>query len=266
MDIGIIRDYLVVITTGITILGIFIKNLNNFFLDLIKSKYEPIPAKQKLFDTIIKTVTYIILIIELIFLALIITSIFDKYLESEPVKKNLGMLSCIAWILILLIVTTFGLTMYLSNKLAYIFRDNHGEKTKSKKKYVELLLNLKIFKDNKKVLNMFNKVMAIFMAAICVIFIISYILNKNFQSAGVMGLFFIIAISMFIISNSLTPAIDVVNHKYNYYMVMKSGDVLITNFFLEFEDNYLIFKNGIQRYISKQEVKEIQKRFIKNIN
>lgn len=272
MNIGEIRDYLVVITTSITIFGVFIKTLNNLFLDLIKSKFEPIPAKQKLYDTIIKTVMYIILVIELIFVAfIVITSIFGEYIESESIQGNSALVYFIAWILSFLIISTFGLVIFLSIKLEYILRDNYKKKNKFKKKFIKRIIKVKekikffkVFKYKKKFINIINKTIAIIIAAICMIFMISDILIKDYQNASTMGLFFIIAISMFIISNSVTPVIDVVNYKYTYHLIMKSEGVVISDFFLEFEDNYLIFKNGVQRYISKHEVKEIQKILVNN--
>lgn len=62
MNLSSIRDVLVIITTIATILGVCIKTLNKFFLEKIKCKYKMIPGRQSLFDTILKSIIFFIVI------------------------------------------------------------------------------------------------------------------------------------------------------------------------------------------------------------
>lgn len=274
IEIGEIRDYLVVITTVITILGIFIKTLNNLFLDLIKSKFDPVPAKQNLYDTVIKTVTSLVFAIELLFLVgIVIVSIFGQHIDSETVQQNSPLVYCIAWMLCGLIITTFVLAIYLLNKSEKILSNGYKKNVERENKTIKPSKNFKrgmrltkLFLDKKKVLNFFNKLLSIITSAISLLILLFFIMENDYQNSVSLGVFFIISISIFIISNSLTPFIDVVNNKYNYYIVIKSNDVFISDFFLEFENSYLIIENGIQRYINKQEIKEIKKKIIINRN
>ena len=267
MKISEVRDFLVVITTIITILGVFFKAVNSFFIDVIKNSFEVIPGKNSLYNTVIKTIVYIILSIEIIIaigiFILMIIPCSDGELGNNIKGTNTvyiiikSVINMLNFALIYLIIFSERTIIYLLSEVYKVL----GIKGKStNNNFFEK--HLKGSKNSVKKINGF-KMAAIIIVSICIIFIIVFNSGKLLEERVILGIIAIFSISVYIILNSLNPIVDMLSKKYRYYIVLKNNQVYIVNFFLEFENNYLIVEEGIQRYISKQEVIEIKKVLIK---
>lgn len=263
MKISDIRDFLVVITTIITILGIFFKMVNSFFLDVIKSSFEVIPGKNSLYNTVITTIAQIVVSIEIIiaigiFIFMIIPSSPGEV--GNNIKANNTVYIFIKSFINILDFALIYLIIFSGRTIIYLLSEVYkalGIKEKSTnnnffKKYI---------KGSQKSVNRINvhKIVAIIIAAICIITIIVFNSNKLLEERIILGIIAVFSISVSIILNSLSPIVDMLRNKYKYYIALKNNKVYTVNFFLELDNNYLITEQGIQRYISKQEIGEIKK-------
>ncbi|MDR3597723.1 hypothetical protein [Clostridium sp.] len=258
-----IRDILVIITTIITILGVFIKALNNLFLDCIKNKYMNVPAKQSIFDTVFKSISYIALVIDIIYmffmLAVVIKSDSAELIDNTIIPKNT--IQSIALVIVLLF-------MYIILSTGQIFISTVEAlrktiKTKDKSLKSERKYRLKAFFYKYIIgINLINKIISISFAGLSTITIIyismSGTIQQNTGTAITIILIGIVGLSMFIISNSITPALKMLKKQDLYYLITKS-DTIICRFFLEYLNFYLIVEKDCERYISRGEIIEIRK-------
>ncbi|NFN81862.1 hypothetical protein FDB25_15845 [Clostridium botulinum] len=253
MKLAIIRDEILLLTSLITLLGIVIKVINNFFLDFIKRRYENIPGKQSLFDTILKSIFYVICGVE--FIGLIIS-----YFMGVINKTNYGSLGNVY--IIFGIIVTFLFTYFIYSSVFILFD--------CEKIFINKLEN-KITLDKNKVnkLNLRNKInmyIALFFSVtnICLIgiYIIaskeSILSHEDINSVITVSLIAIISITFFIYSYSLKTII--ISLKDNYiYIINTEGSEIYCNSYLEYKEYYLIIKDNMEIYINKNKVKEIIK-------
>lgn len=68
----LIRNTIITITTVLTVLGVYVKLIDNLSIDIIKMKYKNVPGKKTKFSVVIELVGYIIISIYLVTCILII--------------------------------------------------------------------------------------------------------------------------------------------------------------------------------------------------
>nr|DAQ80633.1 MAG TPA: hypothetical protein [Inoviridae sp.] len=257
--ISLIRDTLVVITTAATILGIFIKTLNNLLLDCIRNKYINVPGKQSNFDAVTRSISYMLIYVSIInsFIRLGVIIYNPSILINTTVIPENG-IQVIA--LILAILFTF-IVIYTSQLFLHSIQE-------ARKKLEENFKN-EIRKQNKKTIfdnkciNIANKIISIIftgssVALILFVYIPNGITPQNRSEILTITFFGLVSLSTFIISNSITPIVNTLKNEYLYYLVTKS-ETIVCEFFLEYPECYLVIENGSERYINKSEVKEIKK-------
>lgn len=260
--IGTIRDFLVVITTSVTILGIFFKAVNKFFLDTVRNTFEVIPGKKSLYNTIINTIVYIILSIEIIVaigivIGIIISLIFGGVENSTEGSK--GIYIIINTFLTILDLVLIYLIFCSGRTMGYLFIEVYKILGIKEKDYDNFWG--KYLRGSSKDIDKIKKrnATAIIIVAICIILIIIFNSSNLLEERIILGILAIFSISISITLSSLSPIIEVVNKEYKYYITLKTNEVYIVDFFLDFENSYLIVEHDVQRYISKQEVREIKK-------
>lgn len=72
------------------------------------------------------------------------------------------------------------------------------------------------------------------------------------------GIIAFISLTFFIILNSMEEIAKTLNENFTYIILMDTEEITC-NIYLEYNEYYLVFMNGVQRYISKSKVKEINK-------
>lgn len=258
-----VRDILVIITTIITMLGVFIKALNSLFLDCIKNIYRNVPAKQSIFDAVFKSICYISLVIDIIYmffrLIIIIKSDSTGIIDNTIIPQNATQFIALSIVLLFLylILSTGQIFISAVDELRRNIKPKNRN-LKSKRTY-----KLKVY-FNKHIIgiNFINKIISISFAGLSTISIIYISMSGTMQhdtgASVTIILIGIVGLSMFIISNSMTPALKMLKKQDLYYLITKS-DTIICRFFLEYLDYYLIVEDDCERYISRGEIIEIRK-------
>lgn len=261
--ITIVRDILVIITTSVTMLVVFIKALNNLFLDCIKNTYMNVPAKQSIFDTVIKTVSYIAWVISIItmFFRLVVLITYDStgIIDNTIIPKNIIQFIALVIAILFVYIIICTVRIFINTELKLIQTIKYKDKyVKSRKKYkLDEFFNKHIIG-----INLFNKIISAFFTGLSIVSIIYiFILGEIKQSIGTgitIILIGIVGLSMFIISNSMSPVLKMLKKQDLYYVITKS-ETIICGFFLEYLDYYLVVDKNSERYISRGEIKEIRK-------
>lgn len=268
MDRVEIRDLLIISTTMITILGVLVKTLNNFFLDSLKNLFRLVPAKQSVFDTVLKSISYGTLMIEIIIMfGMLISYIMNGPKKSEnnsyfPESYAQVIAIIILVLFLILIISTIKIFFDVKDKVINMIQNNSEGKKQHKKfdgyKTKKIMSNKIIRK-----INSINKIIALFFtggsAIILLANVISGIEEKEINSLITLIFIGVVGLSMFILSNSVSPAIDMLKNKSIYYLITKSN-VIICSFFFEYQEYYLLIENEVERYIKKAEVTEIKKK------
>lgn len=279
MELNYIRDVLVAMTTIITALGIFVKTLNKFFLETIKSRYKMIPGKQSIFDTVLKSIMVFISTVSVLFSVVMVTySLIKKGSNlntNELLNLSANIYQFIGLVIAILFYYMIFFTRVVFSKLQSMFVDKIERKpTVSQRKnkifkkcmfsffiYVRNILN-KIKNISVKNLNIINVIISTFLGSSSLILIILYIFNgikkEDTQSVLIVCLIGMVSLISFIISISLLNVVEMVNSDYIYTIVIEK-EMIICRCYLEYDEHYLVLENGNERYISKGKVKEIIK-------
>ncbi|MFW2504386.1 hypothetical protein [Clostridium diolis] len=279
IELNYIRDFLVAMTTIITVLGVFVKTLNKFFLETIKSRYKMIPGKQSIFDTVLKSIMVFISTVSIIFSFIMVTySLVKKGSNlnaNELLNLSANIYEFIGFGVAMLFYYLLYGTLDVFSRLQSIFVDkfekksteNQRESKNLKKSMYSFLKHigskLNIFKNiGIKKLNIINLIISAFLGSCSLILIVSYIL-KGIKKEDLESVFILVMIGMFslisfIISISLLNVVEIVNSNCIYKIVMEQ-EIIICRCYLEYDEHYLVLENGNERYISKGKVKEIIK-------
>jgi len=90
-------------------------------------------------------------------------------------------------------------------------------------------------------------------------FIVSILGTRDIIIIAFMGYLSAISIIIYLFQTGISGVIKEIET--NSIFIMKlSKDIISCSCFLEYEDYYLIFEDGVERFIKKDEVKEIRKR------
>ncbi|WP_346880575.1 hypothetical protein [Clostridium sp. UBA3061] len=282
--IVLIRDTLVIISTIITLFTIFVKIFSNIFKESIKSKFKYVPEDDSLFNLILQMLAHIIS--SGLYLLVIVVSALTIYIYIKNGSTISDVLSSFKYIeknktdlfadrifyiqLVIVFVVTFCfINCYERVKNEFVRKFSGVKWVKSKRK------GIKIWMPNKKVnirrLKWYNRITKFGSSIIsffyAFMFFIAIMSNEKISySATLSGIFLICAyLAILIIAVSLDEIIEVIAY-YNKYEFILDGEKVICECFLEYKQHYLIYEsklvnghNNIERYIRKNEVKEIRK-------
>lgn len=266
------RNILLVISGMSALLSIYLKTMNSFAIDIIRNKYKNVPGKQPMFNTVIKFISYCFVGIYFVLFSL---EIFDFFREKKwqpmivnPIGKG-GLYALGAVIGILIIILPIISAIISAINLLTI-KDEFRKKLESNKynkisnstilyNRIGIVLSIIvtilwmillgcIFKDGINVVNNGGK----------------YIFQNNVSDENMtfivaMTFLAIIAITSFIVLNSLKEMYTAVNQEESYLLKVNNYEIRC-QCYLEYEEYFLIFEKGIERYIKKSEVKEIIKK------
>lgn len=239
-----IRNWLLLIGTIITMVGIGVNWINNLFINTIKVKYQSVPGKQSRFSFIIQILVYVIVLISLA--SWVKSMIYNNGAESNSLANQYTPIIIIAAILaIIFIILPIWGTIYIYSRLmeSYIAKLENRNISNLKMNYI---IWIRIIKYSSLVIPV-----VVFLILICrmygdnktLIFLIGY--------CSFLFLFFCMLIRLenvykHIISN-------------NIYILKLKDEKIVCNLYLEYEEFYLVFEDQHERYIKKSEVSEIRK-------
>ncbi|MGG7176211.1 hypothetical protein ACQPU1_01365 [Clostridium paraputrificum] len=233
----LIRNTLITATTIVTTLGIYVKATDNFTINTIRNKYKNVPAKQSIFNTVIKLFGYIIIISYLFLIVMIFIYVKQiGILESiKPKMKFEGpTISIILGIMLAVFFFISISSVFLNfNKIRSSFINKIKNESYDKVKNINIILN-----------------------------------RAGMLTSGVVIVYWIVYVFLM-----LRTKINIVSKNGTYIFENNISDYEISNVifasfvafvcltsFLEYDEYYLIFENGIERYIKKSEIKEIRKK------
>ena len=252
------RNLLIIIPSIIAIIGGVGKVSYNLFIESVKYQYKRVPAQQTNIGIIFNVALFTIIIIDIVGVILLFIS-FVIGTSSE--NKTDGATAPIIVVLIIMIILSGINFNALRNK--YI-----NKLTKHKYKRVGKLMFLSII------------VNGFFWGGILIVLILSVVntiikridIKSNlgavvFESSLTDNDYYIIlaccavavfCMIFFMISLSLFEVGTVVNKDITYYIIRK-GNVISCECYLDYIEYYLVVDSGAERYIKKSDVMEIKK-------
>ncbi len=261
MKLSDIREALVIFTSCVTILGVYLAKLNNIFFDIVLKKFKRVPGKNEIFESIIELITYIIMIVDVSIVAYGIIRLKNGIYIIPFGRKG--------WVQELLIA--FITCYFLTSVITFLRLKNMLEAETSNNK----IITISKCKNNgfwKKVcylfdknINKINNINKFISAIIILINIIAFIglFNNGISKLDITDTIIIsftllLAIGIFIILQGLSSIIVMLKKEYVYYLT-SSSEVIVCYYFFEYKQYYLIIKDNVEQYILKSEIKKIEK-------
>jgi len=238
-----IVDLVVSLSSFLVIVGGIVKLFKDFFMEIVKFRYRNIPCKLSVFEVLINLFMVCGLLFDIVAL---LVQIFNLFINRENVgiliNDGEGLLCIIGFIVSIVLLINIGLLFW--------------ELSKMYDKFISYLEN-----GTKKEVNKFDFwriLIVIFLSSIYILIWGCVVFESNIKS--------IIRLSPLMISTIITDIIAI--NLLEVYRTLKNGvkyilytdkELISCNMFLEYNDYYLIFEDGIERFIKKDEVKEIRK-------
>lgn len=251
------RNLLIIIPSIIAIIGGVGKVSYNLFIESVKYQYKRVPAQQTNIGIIFNVALYIIIIIDILGIVLAFIGFMGASSESKIDMTN----APLAGILIIMII----LSAFNFNKIRAKYIDKLN---KNKYEKIGLLTFMSII---------INIIFWGVLSIVLIIFFINIIseriaIKSNlgawvFESSltdtdynGILlwGTTTVFCIIFFMISICLIEVGYLINKNINYYIIRK-GNVISCECYLDYKEYYLVIDKGIERYIKKSDVIEIKK-------
>ena len=127
-----------------------------------------------------------------------------------------------------------------------------------KKCYKERFLNIHDEQIDNKIVryNRFTYNSSFIIVAIMIIFIISLLVNEELKLMIDYVFILIINLINVFISMGINDVSESINSNYKYSLITSNG-VITTKMYLEYKKYYLVIEDNIERFISKESIKEI---------
>lgn len=261
-----LRNLLLTLTAAGAVLSFYIKICRDFYMETIKLKYKNVPGKQSFLEIITVGVICSSIIIDIIMGVVAIMTkgnIFYENISSSMYENKF-----IYW-------RDWVLTMFLFNSMACIFVESFRIKhnfinkleVKGKAKlmkermgwvYASIFTSLTVFLYSVYII-LYNFIQKISLLKEERNFIFVNALSiDDVKNLIVWGIMSFISLTFFIILTSMREIAKTINQNFTYIILTETEEIAC-NSYLEYNEYYLVFRNGVQRYISKSKVKEINK-------
>lgn len=267
-----IRNILVILTTLATIIIVLIKSINNFFYDVIKLKFDNSIQSKSIFRIVTNGIIYLIIALDLVLGIIVLFSLGDRMgsIIKSTTQQNIiiSVLTIILLIVLIIVPTASSAGIIMEFRSCVIY-------------YINAMKNISVEDFNKKKLKKVmwcEKILWIYWAILTIIviaiivgnfeIIIEYgnikgINNLDNDDLGIIISFLqlsIISGTFAIAASSLRVALEKLSSKRLYNFIIDNDNHIEVKCYLEYDEYYLIFKDSIERYIKKSEVKEIIKK------
>ncbi|WP_027099343.1 hypothetical protein [Clostridium paraputrificum] len=247
-----LRTFLTVMSMILTILGVLIKGINDFFINVIKMKYENVPGKQSSFSFVIQIMIYIVGIVTFIIWLL---GALNIIITKSSTNGYYSIIVIIIGIIIafLIFAPIFNTTVVFFDVMnEYIDKLEGGSFNRHKENYKKTIVKWK---------RLSLVVPIISLIILCTQQYLSkdsslYILNKENSTIFAGYNFFLVVCFLFLIRLESIYNSIISN---NLYIINTKEEKIKCRLYLEYSEFYLIFENGHERYIKKSEVVEVRK-------
>lgn len=268
-----IRNVLIIFTTVITSIGVCIKVIDNFPINIIKINYKSIPAKQSLFNIVISLIFCLVISFGILMTIIEIGYCFKEGFNKVFQEEFLLKINNFTYILGVIIALLFYFVLFVIICNFFVIRKKFIDKLQGKCGKV------------KKVNIVFNTICMIYCCLIIlgyIIYLLGTICSKikivkdngayifeNYMDVGEMKNFIgitcfaFICLSFLILLNSLRNLCKAVNEEVIYILITNKESIICKSY-LDYDEYYLIFENNNERYIKKSEIKEVRKKQLKN--
>lgn len=242
-----IGTIIVSITAIVTLLSIVVKTSYNFFIESVKSKFKNVPEESSIFDVVTRFLYIVYVLTVVLLFGVVIYALFisdDKEVSNSITKiYTTEYITQFLMIAIIFLPTMFNVANFEIVREAYVKNIRKGCTNKLKK-------GIKIF----------NAGVIIIATIIFILFLIVTIdsLYKRESFDIVINLFFILALNFIaiIVAFSINDAFNNIGGNYIYSFITSNG-VITTKMYLEYKKYYLVIEDNIERFISKESIKEI---------
>lgn len=262
----IIKNILVTLSTLILWIILYVKIFRNLFINIIEIRYQNIHEKPPISEITVLWISRIAMAvyIVLIFANIACIGIGVKWSHRFNIS-NYFTFNFRIGVLILFIsslVVYWSAVLFLEYRKTLICMIENKSISKIEKKHIRI---------NKMLIRVSVIISVILLLLIgfviiqsieTVRFSVIYFFENNIKNISLiafLSLSILLNITIFIILISLKEVATIVNEEV-IYILYTNKENIICKYFLEYEEYYLIFKNGIQKYIQKCEVYEIRKK------
>ncbi|MDB2160494.1 MULTISPECIES: hypothetical protein [Clostridium] len=261
-----LRNLLLTLTTVGAVLSFYIKVCRDFFIETVKSNYKNVPGKQSIFEIITVWVMYssVIIYIVLVILFILTKGSIVNIRSTDSIIQD-KVVYLIATTILLLFFNSLGCLGISFFKLRRYFI------YKLEGKYIKRLGNkMRLWISVSIITSLLLFLLGIFIVVYYPILQISLLKEgRNFifintlsvdeiYAFATYGIISFIGLTFFIILNGMREIAKTINEKCTY-IILTDTEEIACNSYLEYNEYYLVFRNGMQRYISKSKVKEIDK-------
>lgn len=267
MKITIVRDILVIATSIISFLVVYIKIIHSLFMEVIKMKYKDGPGKQSLFGIIVRGTTYVFIFLYIMLLIYTFASMGDSIKSSmnwNEIYHSMPILIC-ALLIMIAIATTFSNFFHIAVRFQYKIQKPNDNNLKNKY----------------EIRNLFNTIFTGLIATGLAYWIYLKFryeiflelieqqvegannLSDNMNSFLTNCAFELLLLGIFVTCIKLQEIIKDIRSDITYILFYENEEIKC-KCYLEYKEYYLIVEeNSIERYINKSKVKEIRKIYIK---
>lgn len=259
MKISIIRDILVIVTSIISFLIVYIKIIYSLFMEIIKMNYKNGPGQQSLFGIIVRGTTYMFIFLY------IVLFIYMFFLNGNQMESTLH--GSFSYSLIFPIIMIIVIVKTCTNFFYLIFHFHHKIQNPQSND----------LKNKYEISNFFNIIFTTIVATmglyelyyrfrydIFILLIDQQVEGSSIQMEKVnlflSNVFFeLFLLGIFVTCIKLQEIIKDIKSDVTYILFQENEEIKCKSY-LEYKDYYLIIEeNGIERYISKGKIKEIRK-------
>lgn len=256
----------------IPIIIIFLKSIDNIFIESIKMKYSDVPGKLSDFSIIISFLGRLLVALDFIFFLVYIVLFFagSINLSSGAIDISLSKYSILGIVLVVILIiniylTSRGYSIIRSKYINMLEEKNDTNMLKEKNDIkINKVLNKYLLKDFGNKSLKLNIILSYFNTAIYGLLLVVYIIdvinngyNENSERGNMIFLSCILlgCLIMSVISNSLKKALSEMNEKKEYIFIYEDDQSIKTKLYLDFKDKYLIIKEGYEIFIPKNIIK-----------
>ncbi len=243
-----IKEVLLAMIAFWTVAGFLIKVFSGFFVENIKLKYKNVYWKQSTFEVILKWIGNMTILVYMIMFCYYIID-FILYRKSSMFVKSISIpnfnidLITIIGLIVTVMIFFMVLSVLISQAIEELFIDKleNGNINKVKRRY--------------KLINVLGKTIS---CVFIIIFIVDISKTADISTTFFTGYLAGLGIIIYLFHTGISGVIKEIETN-SIFTIHLSKDIISCSCFLEYEDYYLVFEDGIERFIKKDEVKEIRK-------
>ncbi len=241
-DIKSIKEILLTLIAFGTVAGFFIDVVRNFFMDIVKLRYKNVPGKQPRIQVVM------VLIVQCTTILSICNSVMEIY---KSIRFNRygskAIFSFAMFIGLIVFITCIVYILFLINDFIEI-----------RKMFIEYLEKGKLNQKKKELIKRYNIHMNLIMV-ISSLYVVGWVSALLFYFDKdmfiIFGVFGIPSLIAFIIAYSIKGVLNEIKEDKQYILYTKDKESIFCKCYLEYNEYYLIFNEGVETYILRSDIK-----------